>query len=84
MSMTDAAETKERLPPRLRRILEVVYAIEGVAEARVWEWEKSVAVGVRPMAGTFAPDSFRVEPKVPSAAGANTNEHKPAALRRVA
>ena len=36
------------------------------------------------VAGTFAPDSFRVEPKVPSAAGANTNEHKPAALRRVA
>jgi hypothetical protein len=59
MSMTDAAETKERLPPRLRRILEVVYAIEGVAEARVWEWEKSVAVGVRPMAGTFAPDLLR-------------------------
>ncbi|MBK8212921.1 MAG: hypothetical protein IPK71_04160 [Myxococcales bacterium] len=57
--MTDAAETKERLPPRLRRILEVVYAIEGVAEARVWEWEKSVAVGVRPMAGTFAPDLLR-------------------------
>ncbi len=59
MNMTDAAETKERLPPRLRRILEVVYAIEGVAEARVWEWEKSVAVGVRPMAGTFAPDLLR-------------------------
>jgi len=59
MSMTDAAETKERLPPRLRRILEVVYAIEGVAEARVWEWERSVAVGVRPMAGTFAPDLLR-------------------------
>lgn len=57
--MTDAAETKERLPPRLRRILEVVYAIEGVAEARVWEWERSVAVGVRPMAGTFAPDLLR-------------------------
>ena len=43
----------------VRRILEVVYAIEGVAEARVWEWEKSVAVGVRPMAGTFAPDLLR-------------------------
>ncbi|WP_374441532.1 RSP_7527 family protein [Stella sp.] len=35
------------------------------------------------VAGTFAPDSYRVEPKVP-AVGANTNERKPAALRRVA
>ncbi|BBK44243.1 hypothetical protein STVA_42630 [Allostella vacuolata] len=39
------------------------------------------------VAGTFAPDSFRVEalPAVDgAAAGANTNERKPADLRRVA
>ena len=26
------------LPPKLRRTLEVVYAIDGVAGARVWVW----------------------------------------------
>jgi hypothetical protein len=46
------------LPPKLRRTLEVVYAIDGVAGARVWEWpgtpgaktgpRVTVAVGVRP------------------------------------
>lgn len=37
------------LPPRLRRILEIVYAVEGVSGARVWELDDgSVAVAVRP------------------------------------
>lgn len=44
------------LPPKLRRTLEVVYAIDGVAGARVWEWpgtpgaptRVTVAVGIRP------------------------------------
>ena len=44
--MTDAPETPE-LPPRVRRILESVYAVEGVAAARVWLWPGKVAVGVR-------------------------------------
>jgi hypothetical protein len=47
------------LPPRVRRILRIVYAVEGVAAARVWLWqkgeetdaEKKVALGVR---GTMA------------------------------
>jgi hypothetical protein len=37
------------LPPRLRRALEIVYAVEGVAGARVWELDDgTVAIGVRP------------------------------------
>jgi hypothetical protein len=55
----------KRLPPRLRRILELVYAIEGVGEARVWEWDKGVAVGVRPTATTSASDLLkRIESQV--------------------
>jgi hypothetical protein len=35
------------LPPRLRRTLELVYGVEGVVAARVWQWPGRVAVGVR-------------------------------------
>jgi len=40
--------TSRALPPRVRRTLEVVYGVEGVALARVWQWPGRVAVGVRP------------------------------------
>ncbi len=52
--MTTETLPKPKLTPRLRRILELVYSIEGVGEARVWEWENGVAVGVRPTAITSA------------------------------
>jgi hypothetical protein len=36
------------LPPRLRRIVELVYMVGGVTGARVWTWDEShVAVGIR-------------------------------------
>jgi hypothetical protein len=35
------------LPPRLRRALELVYAIEGVTAARIWHWDDRIAIGVR-------------------------------------
>jgi len=35
------------LPPKLRRALELVYALEGVASARVWQWGDRIALGVR-------------------------------------
>jgi hypothetical protein len=35
------------LPSRLRRILELVYGVEGVVAARVWHSPGSVAIGVR-------------------------------------
>ena len=64
--MTDEATTPPEpppeLPPRVRRILRCVYALEGVASARVWLWEKKVAVGVR-ATNTIAPPELlrRVE-----------------------
>ena len=39
--------TPSNLAPRLRRTLEVVYGVEGVVAARVWEMPGRVAVGVR-------------------------------------
>jgi hypothetical protein len=41
----DASRTD--LPPRLRRTLELVYGVEGVVAARVWQWPGRVAVAVR-------------------------------------
>jgi hypothetical protein len=35
------------LPPKLKRTLELTYAVEGVLSARVWQWPGCVAVGVR-------------------------------------
>ncbi|RYZ61186.1 MAG: hypothetical protein EOP08_13825 [Proteobacteria bacterium] len=35
------------LPPRLELALEIIYRIEGVAAAKIWQWENRVAVAVR-------------------------------------
>lgn len=35
------------LPPRLELALEIIYRIEGVAAAKIWQWEDRVAVAVR-------------------------------------
>jgi hypothetical protein len=48
MTPTDPPPPPAELPPRLRRILELVYQIEGVAGARVWQWSGKIAIGVRP------------------------------------
>ena len=62
---TDPESPPPRLTPRLRRILELVYGVEGVLEARVWEWEDGVAVGIRPNATTSANELLsRVESHV--------------------
>ena len=60
--MTDAS-------PRMRRILEIVYAIDGVNGARVWEWpddgKTRVAVAVRPAPTTSVGELLsRVEASV--------------------
>jgi hypothetical protein len=47
MMPTDPPSTSE-LPARVRRILELIYQVEGVAGARVWQWSGKVAIGVRP------------------------------------
>lgn len=47
------------VPPRLRRIIEVVYGVDGVAGARVWQWERKVAVGVRTAPAVAGGDVLR-------------------------
>ncbi len=42
------------LPPRLRRALDLVYAVEGVVGVRIWQWEGAVAVGIS-VGWTFPP-----------------------------
>jgi hypothetical protein len=44
----------QQLSPRVKRMLEIVYGVDGVAAARVWQWpgedglRKTVAVAIRP------------------------------------
>ncbi len=47
---------KQDLPSRMRRALELVYAVEGVVAARLWHWPGRVAVAV-----TVAPSSAHGE-----------------------
>lgn len=35
------------LDPRIERALEILYRIEGLSAAKMWQWEHNVAVGVR-------------------------------------
>ena len=64
---------KEETPPRLRRTLELVYNVDGVVAARVWQWtenlgrDERVAVAVRANA-TSSPTEVlrRVEAAVES------------------
>lgn len=51
--------------PRLKRMLELVYGVEGVVAARVWQWKGRVVVGVRGGRSTAPPDLMqRVESAV--------------------
>lgn len=53
------------VPATVRRILEVVYSVEGVIAARVWQQPGTIAVGVRGGAGTTPGDLLhRVESAV--------------------
>ncbi len=36
-----------RAGPKVRRTLELVYSVEGVVAARVWQWGARFAVGIR-------------------------------------
>ena len=56
---------KEETPPRLRRTLELVYSVDGVVAARVWQWtenlgrDERVAVAVRANATSSPTDVLR-------------------------
>jgi hypothetical protein len=47
------------LPPRLRRVIELAYGVEGVVGARVWQWPGRIAVGVRGAASTSPTELLR-------------------------
>ena len=47
------------MPPKLRRALELVYAVEGVVAARIWHWPGRIAVGVRGGSATSPMDLLR-------------------------
>lgn len=49
----------ESLSPRLRRTLELVYNVEGVTAARIWQWDNRVAVGVRFASGNAPAELLR-------------------------
>jgi hypothetical protein len=47
------------LGPRLRRTLQLAYAVDGVVAVRVWQWGPNVAVGVRGGASASPTDLVR-------------------------
>jgi hypothetical protein len=63
--MPEDQEPKSELSPKLRRILELVYGVEGVIAARIWQWSGRIAVGVRGGMATAPSDLIpRVEAAV--------------------
>lgn len=60
--MGEASDAEVPLPPRLRRALELVYAVDGVIAARIWQWPGRVAIGVA-VASAFSQEDIlrRVE-----------------------
>lgn len=58
-TMTENATTPRPTPPKLRRVLELVYGVEGVVSARVWQWPGRIAVGVRGAQTTSPNDLIR-------------------------
>lgn len=61
-SRSDGKAPANAVPVRIRRTLELVYGVEGVTAAKVWQWPGRVSVGVRP-AMSSSPDELlrRVE-----------------------
>ena len=57
--------TKQETPPRLRRTLELVYSVDGVVAARVWQWtenlgrDEKVAIAVRANSTSCPSDVLR-------------------------
>jgi hypothetical protein len=55
----------ESVPPRLKRTLELVYGVDGVVAARVWQWtenkgrDEKVAVAIRHNATSCPKDVLR-------------------------
>jgi hypothetical protein len=60
--MPASGVVQKPLPARLKRVLELVYGVEGVVAARLWHWPGRIAVGVRGGSATSPMDLLhRVE-----------------------
>jgi len=57
--MGDDDHALEPSSARLRRAIALVYAVEGVVAARVWQWPGRIAIGVRGTAGSAPHDLLR-------------------------
>jgi len=57
--MAEEREPAGQLPRRLRRTLELVYGVNGVVAARIWQWPGRIAVGVRGGSATAPADLIR-------------------------
>jgi hypothetical protein len=55
---TERGEKRE-LSPRMRRMLERIYDIDGVVAARVWQWPGRVAVGIQAGSATASGDLLK-------------------------
>jgi hypothetical protein len=54
-----ASKGTTALAARLRRTLELAYAVDGVLAVRVWQWGPNVAIGVRGSAASSPADLVR-------------------------
>jgi len=54
-----ASNDQPPVPPAVRRVLEVVYTVDGVVAARVWQSPGKMAVGVSGRRGTSPNDLLR-------------------------
>jgi hypothetical protein len=57
--MAGDSENRLQVPKKVRRTLELVYGVEGVVAARVWQWPGRIAVGVRGSITTTASSLLR-------------------------
>jgi hypothetical protein len=63
--MPASGVVQKPLPARLKRVLELVYGVEGVVAARLWHWPGRIAIGVRGGSATSPTDLLhRVEAAV--------------------
>jgi hypothetical protein len=63
--MSEEESAGQKLPPRLRRAIELIYQVEGVTGAQIWQWTGRIAVGLSLTATSTPSEVFgRVESAV--------------------
>ncbi len=63
--MLEETPAHEELPTRFRRAIELVYQVEGVTGAQIWQWGGRIAVGLSLTSASSPAEVFgRVESAV--------------------